>query len=287
MFSLVLLALGVLIAYQLSTTLWQLKRNIDAAKASGLPYTVVPVFAWSIPMLVFGAPIVRFLHRIPKKYRPLWMDRLRSLHTWDNLMANHKGNPGLATYLTVSPARCLLWTANAEVICQVSTRRNDFPKPGKMYRAINIYGKNLVTAEGQLWRRHRKITGPPFSEKNNHIVFVEGMRQAKFMLEDWTGKKGDESRLIKTVARDCMRLTLHVISRAGFGVRLQWPGIESSKEAEKLEDLDDLSANRVGPGHTMTYTQALEALLHNVIFIVSLPRNVLRKYNMSRYPCLR
>ena len=66
-----------------------------------------------------------------------------------------------------------MWTADADVIAEmVGTRRNDFPKPSHFYRSVNIYGKNVVSSEGALWRQHRRITSPPFTEKNNHLVWV-------------------------------------------------------------------------------------------------------------------
>ena len=88
------------------------------------------------------------------------------------------------------------------------------------------------------------------------------------MIKSWTGMGGDESRTIKTVASDCMLLSLHVISKAGFGIRLLWPGIES--------DSGDASQGP-GPGHKLSYTDALEGLLHNILIVVGVPHKLLRK----------
>lgn len=64
----------------------------------------------------------------------------------------------------------MLHVADAEAIAQITTRRNDFPKPIGMYSSIDLFGKNVVSTEGAFWRHHRKITSPPFTEKNNHLV---------------------------------------------------------------------------------------------------------------------
>ena len=88
--------------------------------------------------------------------------------------------------MTVSPGGILLFTADADVITEmVGTRRNDFPKPSHFYRSVNIYGKNVVSSEGALWRQHRRITSPPFTEKNNHLVwvssaFVESLSESEY-----------------------------------------------------------------------------------------------------------
>ena len=277
MYSYLLIAFAALVTYQLGYSLWQWRKNIQAAKASSLPYVAVPVFVFGTVWLILNRPVVKILRKIPKKYRPQWADKISSIHSWDDLWTNYEGNP-IATYLTVSPKGCMLWTANAEAITQLTTRRVDFPKPGHMYRALNIYGKNLVAAEGQLWRRHRKITNPPFNEKNNHLVWTESLAQASYMVKSWTGDGGNESRTVNTVARDCMRLTLHIISRAGFGVRLLWPGVQTSVKTEDASKPGEMAATSLGEGHTMTYTEALETLLHKMIYVLALPRWLLRKY---------
>lgn len=277
MYPVVLLAGGALCAYWALNLLWQWKKNIDAAKASGLPYIVVPVFVFGRLWLVLNQPVVRLFKMLPEKYRPLWSSRISSMHSWDNLFSNYDGNDA-ATYLTVSPGGCMLWCANAEAISQMTTRRIDFPKPGHMYHALNIYGRNLVSVEGHLWRRHRKITSPPFTEKNNHLVWSESLAQGSYMIRSWTGNDGNENRTIDSVAHDCMRLTLHVISRAGFGVRLLWPGIQTTAGGEKLAEASEMDSTKLGAGHSMTYTQALENLLHNVTFVVALPHWLLSKY---------
>ena len=64
-----------------------------------------------------------------------------------------------------------------------------------------------------------------------------------------------------------MRLSLHVISRAGFGVHLEWPGKEKAHE----------ESQKIRHGHTMTYTDALGTLLHLLLLVLLVPRVVLSK----------
>jgi cytochrome P450 len=95
---------------------------------------------------------------------------------------------------------------------------------------VDLFGKNVVSTEGGVWRQHRKITSPPFTEKNNHLVWAESLHQAQSMVESWVGIDGARNKTIGKVADDTMRLSLHVISRAGFGVRLLWPGLRIQRQ---------------------------------------------------------
>lgn len=46
----------------------------------------------------------------------------------------------------------------------VTKLRARFPKPVKHYEPMNIYGKNIVSTEGDDWKKYRKIAAPAFSE---------------------------------------------------------------------------------------------------------------------------
>ena len=139
---------------------------------------------------------------------------------------------------------------NADTICS------------HIYSSVDLFGKNVVSTEGQNWRHHRKITSPPFTEKNNHLVWLESLQQAESMMTGWMGDNLQESPPLKDIATQSMRLSLHVISRAGFGVQLKWPHEESETP--------------IPAGHTLTYKDALETLLHNIIVVMLTPKPILR-----------
>lgn len=82
------------------------------------------------------------------------------------------------------------------------------------------------------------------------------------MMAGWMGNDSDLSGPLKNVAAEAMRLSLHVISRAGFGVRLEWPHEEGK--------------NQIPNGHTLSYKQALENLLVNIIVVMLTPKWILR-----------
>ena len=43
-------------------------------------------------------------------------------------------------------------TADANVIAQIFARGDDFPKATRLYRHVDIYGKNVVSSGGATWR---------------------------------------------------------------------------------------------------------------------------------------
>lgn len=68
---------------------------------------------------------------------------------------------------TVGPGGPGLWVSDADVLSQITHRWKDFPKPVGPYESLEIFGPNVVTTEGADWQRHRKITGPPFNDRNS------------------------------------------------------------------------------------------------------------------------
>jgi len=180
-------------------------------------------------------------------------------------------------FLVVSPGYTSMNVADPDVITQITNRRNDFPKPLEMYGSIDLFGKNVVTTEGSIWRHHRKITSPPFSEKNNQLVWNESLHQAKSMLTHWVGPDGDKVASFSDVAAATMQLSLHIISRAGFGERLKWAH----------EEQDDGGADALAPGHTLTYKNALSGLLEDILQVMLLPSWFLSKSRSPFCHCRR
>jgi len=75
---------------------------------------------------------------------------------------------------------------------------------------------------------------------------------------------------------DTMRLSLHVISRVGFGVNMLWPAgeKEASDETEgrATPEQGEMSSAEVVDGHTMSYRDALETLLRNILWVLLMPQ---------------
>ena len=271
------------------TALWTMKiyrqfaRNLAAAKASGIKYTCVPFLVVSRVYQLACIVIVPLVRCLPKSWTEPWFDMTLIDWEWARRYEPFK-RYGSDTFLVVTPERNVLYTADADVISQMTTRRNDFPKALEVYEVLKIYGNNVVTSEGQLWRHHRKITSLPFSEKNNHLVFTETLGQCQGMVDSWMDGDKESSKTVLTVADDAMRLSLHVISRGGFGVRLEWPRkAKAAKNGHVKGEEGNASTASVPEGHTMSYADALGSLLHNLLPVLIVPKFLLSKQSSLQF----
>jgi cytochrome P450 len=273
----VLVVLFVLLSYPIRKLL-TLRANLKTARRSGLRYVVCPAFAYYVPWIICGQLVIPLLRRLPTQWQGQWLDLIEPEWFWKQAYAPYqKDGVGADNFLIVTPEVNHFVTADPAVINQLTTRRVEFPKPIKMYKGIEIYGTNVVTCEGQTWRRHRKNTAPPFGEKNNKVVWKESLFQASQMVRQWT-KANPKSKqswgsLVSGLSHDTMRLSLYVISRAGFGVRCEWPGAEASSGEE-----DVMSANEIPKGHSMSYVDSLETLLQRMLALFLLPASSMSAY---------
>jgi len=282
MWGFVVLGLSALVLAYAIDTYRCFAKNLADAKASGIPYIITPIYLFNLFWLITHRMTLPYLRKLPESWTKPWLDVMDIQWTWQTQYGFYK-DLGSDTFLTVSPKRNVLWTADADVINQMTTRRVDFPKPIDMYGSIDIFGKNVVTTEGQVWRQHRKITSPPFTEKNNHMVWDESILQAQAMLKGWVGPNGKGNRTIPSTATDAMRLSLYVISLAGFGVRLTWPGTDDDSKTKVdvggMSGQAGVTGEGMTGGHTMTYMDALQTLLHNLILVMLVPKFLLSRLN--------
>lgn len=191
---------------------------------------------------------------------------------------------GKDVFISVAPYTLTVNVADADVVTQITTRRNDFPKPLDMYGSLNIYGMNLVSTEGAEWRSHRKLVAPSFGEKNNELVFTETLHHAKSLLGLWAGKDGKGNKTVAEPSAAAMNFALYIISSAGFDVRVAWPHEEGDETATQGNAERSISVgSKAPPGHTMSYRQALSDLLHLIVWTQIIPTKWLGK---SKQRCL-
>ena len=172
-------------------------------------------------------------------------------------------------------------TNNAELISQITTRRSDFIKPEKSYKIVEVFGPSVLSTEGSVWRTHRKATAPAFSEDLHGLVWIETLRQVNQMVETWQGRQDNspEEMYVADLGHDTTALTLHIISRAGFGVSLSWPGHKD--EIEVGGELKDFSSEKIPKGHDMTFRDALEGTLTHFLWFVIFSPRVLGTFNST------
>jgi cytochrome P450 len=145
-----------------------------------------------------------------------------------------------------------------------------------MYQILLIFGKSLVSVEGQDFRRHRKVVGPSFSEKSNKLVFDESLRQAMGMMDYWASQGSNTIQDIKVqnAALDSAVLSLHVICAAGFGLPQTWQ--RDDQEKVKDQKLPSTHSMDVSDNQFLTFKQNMHDVLQGIRWLVAFPTWMLR-----------
>ncbi|KAI0266552.1 cytochrome P450, partial [Gloeopeniophorella convolvens] len=138
--------------------------------------------------------------------------------------------------------------------------RHTFQKDVEAYEVLEIYGKNLVGAEGSEWKRHKAVASPAFNESNNALVWAETLHTVHEWFEELDSDiERDANSKHDGVTLDAVpymiKATLHIIAAAGFGRRMSW------KE----------EAAQVSPYHSMSFSQAVSVTIHNLFVKVLTP----------------
>eukprot|EP00158_Paraphelidium_tribonemae_P007389 Partr_v1_DN28228_c2_g1_i2_m75690 putative cytochrome P450 len=147
--------------------------------------------------------------------------------------------------------------ANADIVKEICGDRLRFPKPTGGLQVINQFGCNIISTDGDDWKRHRKVAAPSFSERNNRLVHEQTLRLCTQMMSAWERdmKQAQSRAVVVDVAADMVKFALHVISSAGFGRQTNW------------DQVDEVPA-----GHTMSYHEALDTVSAKLIVRFVVPR---------------
>ncbi|KAK0720776.1 cytochrome P450 [Lasiosphaeris hirsuta] len=280
MVSTILLAVGLVAGWAAYSYVSGLRRNVLAARKTGLPYVVYAVhphsFPWQLTFWIW-LPLIKLL---PKAWWEKPMIVLQPDWAY-NTKLEYFDWVGSETFILAGPDDMTLFTANPDIVTQISLRREAFPKDIARYAVLTMFGQNVVSTEGAVWRMHRKITSSSFNEKNAAHAFVEAIGQATGMLQYfWSGTTEDKTstKTIKSLEHDTMMWALYIIGRVGFGLRLLWPG-QKAPDDPKLAKYGALDPP---PGYTMTFAESLGGLLNRIIAVLLIP-NVILKHLPFRF----
>ncbi|KZT71520.1 cytochrome P450 [Daedalea quercina L-15889] len=151
----------------------------------------------------------------------------------------------------------VLMLADATAIKEVTADRAKFSKPLAVYKLLTFYGSNVVVTEGDEWKRHRKISAPSFSERNNRLVWDETVAIVRELCQGvWAGKRDIP---VSNVVDLTVPIALFVIGVAGFGKRMSW-----------FEDLN------VPEGYHFTFKDALHIVSTDLRLKLFVPERILR-----------
>ncbi|CAK7208559.1 hypothetical protein SCUCBS95973_000143 [Sporothrix curviconia] len=272
MASKLLLVIGAVVAFVLFSIVNGYWTNIGKARKTGLPYIVVPCSPYNAYWQLSHKIWVFFIKLSPKPMWEGWLFVL--LPDWGyNTGQEHFQRLG-DNFLVVSAGAITLMTQSPAAIHEIASRREHFPKATEQYSILEMFGRNILTTEGSVWRFHRKATSASFNEKNAAHTFSEAIHQAQGMVAKWNETAHSDSPTITTIEKDTMTLALNIIGYVGFGLRLTWPG-------EAVPENTDPRMLKYGnqappPGHSMTFASSVELVLHHIIMLLITPKPLLR-----------
>jgi len=55
---------------------------------------------------------------------------------------------------------------------RVTSSRIEFPKPTEQYAVLRLFGRNILTEEGEEWKKYKRICAPAFSEVRTSTMSV-------------------------------------------------------------------------------------------------------------------
>ena len=238
-----------------------LYRGYQQARRFGLPIIISPVQPLNL-IWALSSPIVLPLCQ---KYLPFGLDHYFNYVSIDwpykDRYRSHERYGD--AFVVVNPRWISLWVSDATAIDEVMSRRKEFTKPTMFYGSMEVFGPNVDTVEGTTWQRHRKITTPPFNERNSSLVWKESLRQAGEMQDAWLI---DKEKAVTGTAADTLTLALHVLTGAGFGQQYSFKS----------------GTQTLSGKHEMSYRDALNEVLKNIVFVIAFRRDLLNHFIMPK-----
>ncbi|KUJ12892.1 cytochrome P450, family 5, subfamily A [Mollisia scopiformis] len=235
-------------------------KNYQKARTIGLPIVFSPFTTLSPIWALFGPRLGPICMRLPFGLGDFVRHSGFSFFWHDRYRMHEQYGPALCV---VTPGDVQVIIADGAAADDMLARRRDFIKCPAMYQPLELFGPNVDTVNGEAWQRHRRLTTPPFNERNSSFVWKESLTQASGMLKTWikAGKEG-----VVQTPNYTLTLALHVLTAAGFG---------------KSYDFDAGLA-MPADGHTLSYRDALREVLKNlfvsiIITSVTLPSVMLSK----------
>ncbi|KAF9522906.1 cytochrome P450 [Crepidotus variabilis] len=126
------------------------------------------------------------------------------------------------------------YTCSAEVAQQLIGNEGQRPliRPRKLTSLLLLWGENVFSSNGDMWKRHRRIMSPAFNPKMYSLVLKQTTAIYREMA-DCEGLTGNESVIISDFSKLPLRLAFLVIARCGFGMPLTW-AMDEQETADKI-----------------------------------------------------
>jgi len=121
---------------------------------------------------------------------------------------------------------------------------------------IEPYGPNIASTEGDIWKKHARVTNALFGDAVYKLVWNETIRQSGLVSTAWS-KKGSD-----TLKNDLYLVGINVIAAGAFGRQFDWEENDKKTTPE---------------GHSMTLIGSVMSLIFHLPHMVLLPKWFLRR----------
>ncbi|EFI27131.1 614/534 cytochrome P450 [Coprinopsis cinerea okayama7 len=198
---------------------------------------------------IWGSDILPPIPGVAAGHNHLLLDKFRQYarYGWDAYAEVSWFGKSTVVYVLADAA-----AIKVRAIEEVAASRTRFPKPTEHYEVLAIYGQNILTVEGDTWKKYKKLVSPAFADRSNRLVWSETVRILSDLFEDvWGDRKSIE---IDHCLELTMPITLYVLGGAGFGSRMTW------KE------------DTVRPGHQLSFKEATHSVSKNLMFNIAVPK---------------
>ncbi|KAH7322519.1 cytochrome P450 [Stachybotrys elegans] len=254
--------------------LTNLARYVYQARKTGLPYTITP-FLETETISLAATPLLRAWYDsyLDKgKGWPEWCRFIIKDWQWED--KRHAHDKYGDVFLVVSPEGIICYSADAALGWDVLNRRHEFTKPRDKYKVLEPYGPNVATAEGATYRFHVRVTAPPFGDGTgvNDLVWSETSQQTIAMSKIWRAYPD------RDLDMDVNRLTLAVISHAGFGQTLAPLSVVEDESGKANTEEND----PIPDGYSVSFLESLHHTTANMVPLLIFPGWMLSMSSLRR-----
>jgi cytochrome P450 len=264
----VTLILATLVVAYTTTFAYSFVRNRINGSKTGFPLIHVPIDANWLPWMILGVPLKNWFERqLP---RSLYKRIVLTIYGWE-FKEKYKPYDELAgprgdrkSFVLVTAGRLEFWTWDSQIVTQVLSRPRDFQQFDIGNIILNKFGDNILTTDGDIWARHRKVVAGVINERISKEVFRESIIQTQGLLNEAHAASDSKGAIETNKLFDwAKKITIRVLSGAGMGAHIPWQGNNDQQPA---------------PGYKQTYTQSVTHVISNLSGPILLPQWLLMNY---------
>ncbi|KAF5370348.1 hypothetical protein D9758_006940 [Tetrapyrgos nigripes] len=215
-----------------------------------------------------------------------------SFYLWYNKRGWYASGWDISLATSLYPRVQRTWiVSDPALFKKITSSRAEFPKPTEQYVALRVFGRNILTEEGEEWKKYKRICAPAFSEPNNRLVWDYVIRiMTDFFEEVWLSHQTelDTEIIIEDFKIPCTQFALRIIVAAAFGQLLSWKSVDTSYVSfSSLNKSDSSLGAHTGPDASkskLTIEQIFEIISEGFVLKLILPDWLFRNAESSLWP---